>query len=164
MMAKTTARHGTATRAAWAALVLTLSPLVGAGCGDDSGLSKRYPVKGTVTYNGNKVETGAIAFRSQDPKGRDASGTITNGYYALTTATDGDGALPGKYKVTIESKNVDLSEAKAKSNSAALRQDDVAKANKKAKNLVPPKYSLPDTSGLEVEVTGSMTKDFDLKD
>ena len=138
--------------------------LIAAGCGDTSGVSKRYPIKGTVTYAGKPVETGEISFRSLDANGRDATGSITNGSYYLTTVNDGDGALPGKYKVTIVSKVVDLTAAKAKANSAALRQDDVAKANKSAKNLIPAKYTLPDTSDISYEVTGSATKDIELKD
>ncbi len=144
---------------------LILGPALGLGCGDNSGLAKRFPIKGTVTYNSKPVETGAITFKADDASGRDASGEVVNGSYYLTTATDGDGALPGKYSVTIVSKNVDLSAAKAKSNSAALRQDDVAKANKAAKNLVPAKYSLPTTSGLKHEVTGANSSvNFDLTD
>ena len=58
------------------------------GCGDDSGLDKRYPVYGTVTYNGKAVEKGQISFIPTDPgKGRAANGIIENGNYTLTTAT-----------------------------------------------------------------------------
>ena len=32
------------------------------GCGDDTGLAQRYPVSGTVTYNGDPVEKGRIDF------------------------------------------------------------------------------------------------------
>ena len=36
--------------------------LIIASCGTDDGLGKRYPVSGTVTYNGNPLEKGDISF------------------------------------------------------------------------------------------------------
>ena len=40
--------------------------LVLASCGNDDGLGKRYPVSGTVTYNGNPLEKGEISFVTED--------------------------------------------------------------------------------------------------
>ena len=78
------------------------------GCGDDTGLGQRYPVSGTVTYNGKPVEKGQISFIATDKnKQRDANGFIQDGSYTLTTATPGDGALPGEYGVTVTSIEVD---------------------------------------------------------
>src|SRR5262249_10107467 len=88
------------------------------GCGDDSGLAKRYPVSGTVKYKGELVPTGTIAFEPTNPappQGRHASGYIENGSYTLTTANEGDGALPGEYKVVIISSGVDMRELAKKS-------------------------------------------------
>ena len=77
-----------------------------------------------------------------------------------------DGALPGKYRVTVVSKDFD----------AALANDPLAKAaedpqkqahfaNKVAKSLVPAKYQLADTSGLTATVEAhSNTINFDLTD
>src|SRR5262245_1230631 len=77
------------------------------GCGDDTGLDKRYPVSGTVKYKGEPVAKGQISFIAVDKvKQRDANGFIQDGHYSLTTATPGDGALPGEYMVTIFSKEV----------------------------------------------------------
>ena len=50
--------------------------LVMASCGTDDGLGKRYPVSGTVTYNGKPLEKGEISFVSEDLKNNfGASGT-----------------------------------------------------------------------------------------
>lgn len=138
------------------------------GCSND-GLGKRYAVKGTVTHKGTPVEKGEINFVPESAEGRAASGVITNGSYYLTTLTDGDGAMAGKYKVTVTSREVDLSKAQEKANSVgtgvALPQEFVAKAYKGAKNLIPTKYSLPSTTTLQGEVKEQSNKiDFDLTD
>ncbi len=150
------------------ALSATLGCLLVLGCSDD-GLGKRYYVGGTVKYNGKPVEKGEINFVTTVEGGRAASGVIENGSYTLTTLTPGDGALPGKYEVTIASREVDLSEAQAKvgkmGGNISLPQEMVGKAYKKAKNNIPAKYSTTSTSGLTTEVKEqSNTIDFDLTD
>lgn len=156
------------------ATAATLAGLLALGCSDD-GLGKRYYVGGTVKYNGQPVEKGEINFVPANPEGRAASGVIEKGSYVLSTLGDQDGALPGKYEVTITSKDVDLTEAKAKIEkmsggkmagaNIALPQEMVAKAQKSAKNNIPAKYSTPSTSGLTFEVKEqSNTADFNLTD
>lgn len=132
------------------------------GCGSDDGLGKRYAVYGTVTYNGQPVEKGEIAFRPENPADRAASGLIENGGYTLTTQSKGDGALPGKYKVTITSKQVDVEEARAEFRAKVKKGKDIKsslipkefmiKAAKKAKSNIPAKYGTPETSKLAAEV------------
>lgn len=137
------------------------------GCDDDSGLSPRAPVYGTVTYKSAPVAEGTIMFQPTTPDAstRAASGVISGGKYSLTTAKESDGALPGDYKVVISAKEVDLTTAKANSKGGVLRQDDVAKANKNGKNLIPAKYSISETSGLTFSVkSGSNTANFELVD
>jgi hypothetical protein len=89
-----------------------------AGCSDDGFGRQRYSVHGTVTYKGEKLANGQIAFVPEAQGGQAASGQIENGYYSLTTLTPGDGALPGKYKVTVVARDFDVekvrSEARAK--------------------------------------------------
>jgi hypothetical protein len=152
--------------AALIAIGLCLLP----GCGDDTGLGKRYPVYGTVTYKDSPVEAGRVSFIPVDAKNQDqrpAAGDITNGSYSLTTHTPGDGALPGEYFVTIASKLVDDSKVKEtiQKYGGGGRQQDVAKAAAQAKNLIPGKYQLPETSKLKVTVKESSNKfDFPLTD
>ncbi len=138
------------------------------GCGDDTGLGKRYPVTGTVTYNNQPVEKGQISFIPVDPKeGRAANGYIEKGRYTLTTSSANDGALPGKYKVTIQARDVDTTQVleTVKKEGGGGRQGDIAKAAAQAKNLVPSKYMLADTTTLEATVEAtSNTINFPLKD
>ncbi len=147
-----------------AARLLAACLLVAPGCSDD-GLGKRYQVTGTVTYNGKPLERGQVNFLSTTPEGRPASGDIEAGRYRLTTQTSGDGAMPGKYRVTIVAMDVDLTKAIEKQQGGMPHQQDIIKANRKAKRMIPAKYEAPETSGLEREVKEqSNTFDFPLTD
>jgi hypothetical protein len=146
----------------------TLGLAVVLGCGDDTGLGKRYPVSGSVTYKGEPVKAGRITFIPASKENqREASGTIQDGSYKLTTASPDDGALPGEYKVTVVSQQVDdtkVVETITKYGGGG-RQQDIAKAQAKAKNLIPAKYQLADTSDLKATVAEhSNTLDFNLTD
>lgn len=139
------------------------------GCGSDDGLGKRYSVSGKVTYKGQPLEKGEILFHlaTPDPKGinNGATGTISNGSYSLSTRSADDGAFPGEYIVTIVSLDVDMTKAQANAGGGVARQDDVAKANRAAKSLIPQKYGQTSTSGLKATVKeSSNTIDFELTD
>jgi hypothetical protein len=132
------------------------------GCGDD-GLAKRYPVSGKVTYKGETLASGTITFTPADGNAgiRAAFGAIVDGRYQLTTQSNNDGAMAGKYKVSIVARSYDET-AKGQENKA-LRRDKMAKVlGKTSKNLVPPKFNIPETSGLTAEVPGGKY-DFDLQ-
>jgi hypothetical protein len=136
------------------------------GCGDDSGLDARHPVSGKVTYNSQPVAKGRIDFVPAEATGRAASGDISDGTYTLTTAKPGDGALPGSYKVTVTSVEVDTTELKAIAKGGQFHHDEAfLKANQNAKRLVPAKYQLAETSGLTATVKAESNKiDFPLTD
>lgn len=137
------------------------------GCGDDSGLSKRYPVSGTVKYKGQPVSKGRISFAPDGGAGRACGGDIENGAYTLsTTGTPNDGAIPGKYKVTVTAVDVDTTEMKKIAKGGQFHHDKAFQtANEQAKHLVPPKYGDASTSGLSREVEAKAnTINFDLTD
>ncbi len=154
------------TRILLAALMIPLV-IVLAGCGDDTGLPKRYPVTGQVTYNGTPVEKGTITFKPKDPASRAATGEIKGGFYELTTAIPGDGAIPGEYFVTMSARAPDTSEVEKfmQETGGSPKQDDVGEAYAKAEMLIPAKYEIPSTSGLERTVEAQSNKfDFELTD
>ena len=94
-------------------LVLACGALVLPGCaGEEEAFGKRFPVSGNVTYNGQPLEKGTISF-VPDGKGAGASGTVEKGVYKLSTGGEADGALPGKYKVTVMAKEDSEEKAKA---------------------------------------------------
>jgi hypothetical protein len=153
--------------------------LIVLGCSSDDGLGSRYSVSGTVTYKGSPLAKGTIGFTPEDQALRGASGEINNGSYSLTTQAPGDGALPGKYKVSIASKedadvevakNLLRNDLKKKGVDASqmppiVPPEYMMKAAKNVKSLIPVKYASPNTSKLSATVEArSNTIDFTLED
>src|SRR5262249_42478821 len=83
------------------------------GNSDDGFGRQRYSVHVTVTYKGEKLAKGQIADVPGAQGGQAASGPIEDGYYSLTTLAPGDGALPGKYKVTVVAKDIDVAKVRS---------------------------------------------------
>jgi len=137
--------------------------MLAAGCGPNRPQTAK--VVGRVTYQGKPVAEGRIVFQPEDGR-RPASASIgPDGSYRLTTFDSGDGALPGKHKVTIKAVRVsgelpgdDLGGQSGKSAPAAA-----AGALPTLEWLVPEKYSRLQTTPLTAEVkTGENRCDFDL--
>ena len=141
------------------AVLAASSALLIASCGTDDGLGKRFPVSGTVTYNGTPLEKGTISFIPDDPKGVGGNGTIENGSYTMSTGGDRDGVRAGKYKVVVVAKEDTYDKAKADFAKASGRTDPgmipkqfLAKAAEGAKSLVPAGYGDVRTTTLTAEV------------
>jgi len=156
------------------ALAMSGVLLVMTSCSTDDrfGLGQRYPVSGTVTYNGNPLEKGSISFVPDDPKGTGASGVIENGSYTLSTGGEKDGARAGKYKVIISAKEDSYAKAKAdfaKESKGAdpgiVPRQFLANAAANAKSLIPVGYGDTRTTTLTAEVKEqSNTIPFELSD
>jgi major membrane immunogen (membrane-anchored lipoprotein) len=155
-----------------AALVIP-ALLVLASCGaEDDGLGKRYPVSGTVKYNGSPLAKGEISFVTEDmSKNFGATATITDGSYKLSMGGAGDGAQIGKYKVTISAKEDFTEKAQADfkkatgSTSPKVLGSFVGKAAGEAKSLIPAGYGDARTTTLKAEVEAkSNTINFELSD
>jgi hypothetical protein len=147
--------------------------LILASCGGtDDGLGKRYPVSGTVKYNGTPLEKGEISFVTEDvSKNFGATGIITNGSYTLSMGGEGDGAQAGKYKVTIIAKEDYMEKAQAEfkkvtgGESPKLLPSFIGKAQAAAKSLIPAGYGDLRTTNLKADVEAkSNTFNFDLSD
>jgi hypothetical protein len=163
MIALMSKRRCVATTLGVAAMLVIL------GCGDDSGLARRYPVSGTVKYKGQLLKKGQIAFLPVGPpmpEGRQAEGFIEDGSYNLTTATGGDGALPGDYKVIVFSSTLDTSQLVGKEG-GPLHQGDATHvgALKAATSPIPTKYAREESTPLKAKVEATTNKfNFDLTD
>ena len=158
-------------------LALLVGPafLFGLGCSDD-GLGKRYQVTGKVTYKGEPVPAGSISFVPEEDGGHGAAGMIKDGVYTLSTLGEEDGALPGKYRVTVDGRKADQEKMKIaakkyteklgfKGEMATIPQDVQAKILSQTKSTIPGKYQIPDTTDLRAEVKEQAnTLDFELKD
>ncbi|MGQ9574716.1 MAG: hypothetical protein ACUVUC_05325 [Thermoguttaceae bacterium] len=91
----------------------------------------------------------------------------------MTTWSRDDGAVPGRYRVTIAKYQSPPESAKASAASGPPSQADEEYPKDyrgdeppppPSKNLLPPRYASPDTSGFEVEIVkGQNTHDFQLK-
>jgi hypothetical protein len=146
--------------------VATLAALLVLGCQGDDEFETRYPVSGRVTYKDEPLAEGTINFIPAKG-GRSCYGSIKDGYYSLTTHSPSDGAVPGKYDVTIAATEINMYEAftKKKIKGASPTPQEIIRARKAEKNLVPPKYKTPKTSGLTAEVKPETNRfDFDLVD
>ena len=147
--------------------------LIMASCGTEEDVfGKRYPVSGSVTYNGKPLEKGDISFVSEDlTKNFGAGGTIVDGKYTLSTGGDQDGAAAGKYKVTIKAKEESFTKAQeafqkeSGKDNAKLPPHVTAKAQAAAKSFIPAGYGDTRTTTLTAEVKQeSNTIDFELSD
>jgi len=132
--------------------------LAAGGCGPKR--PETFPVSGRVTYKGQPVARGLVAFYPAE--GRMATGDIgPDGRYSLTTFHAGDGALPGRHGVTIDAKRI----VGASGQPTSLREESrmVSLGTGKVEWLVPEEYSHHETSPLTTEVTrGENTINFDL--
>src|SRR5262245_2717618 len=84
-------------------LLLLIGPTLLTGCG-----SRLAPVKGQITCNGKPFFPAAVLFSPMPEKEGDRESgqaasrrTDEQGHYVLTTFKQGDGALIGKHRVTI---------------------------------------------------------------
>ena len=154
------------TRGVFAVLTASVILVITSCGGTDDGLGRRFPVSGTVTYNGKPLEKGSISFIPDDPKGVGASGAIENGSYAMSTGGNSDGARSGKYKVTITAKEDSSAKAKADfekaraalpkgsgtENLGYIPRQFLTKAGAEAKSLIPAGYGDVRTTTLTAEV------------
>jgi len=133
-------------RGACAFSLCLAATLAAPGCSSSDGkaVAPVFPVKGKVTFEG---ESAAGAFVVFHPKASPAPGGESNpsaqvqpdGTFQLTTRSQADGAPAGNYAVTVQwNKTVKQG------------NDSVA-----GPNVIPPIYSKPDTSPIQVTVNAS---------
>jgi hypothetical protein len=131
-------------------LMVSGATLFGCGGGDRPALVE---VNGTVTLDGKPLEGAVVVFQPvqvDDPKFKrparsvsDAAGKINPNAYG-----DAKGLPPGKYKVGV-SKREFVDKLPENFNS-----ENPAATPVRFKYLVPKGYEVPESSGLEVEITG----------
>jgi hypothetical protein len=137
------ARKRLAVRSVGRFLVMLSCCLGLAGCGS---ASKPVPLRGTVTYKGQRLDNGTVMFSPADKdKGRVAQGTIQpDGSFALSTFQPGDGAIAAEYMVTVTS-TVKGTEPIARDKGTGIG----------GKSAIPAKYGDPKTSTLRKTVSSS---------
>lgn len=142
------------------ALSLSLS-----GCAVEQPLDKYVDVTGKVTYHGEPVNKGGIHFLPVEKGGLPATGDIIRGEIKnVTTRAQGDGVLPGSYKVAITA--FEESESKRSTVSpGVIDPQEVQRAAENARTLIPPRYNNASDSGLTADVApGHGVFNFELVD
>src|SRR5262245_17598964 len=137
-------------------LVLGHWSLVFLGGCNSASVSGTVPVSGKVTYKGTPVE-GAIVTFVPEGKGRPATATTTAGGAFSLTTVDSPGAMPGKYKVTVD--KVEYGAASSLSMEAAAKANP---AEGQSKRVLPGKYADAASSPLALEVPSGGKKDINL--
>lgn len=109
------------------------------GCGPDG--PELAPIHGSITQAGGPIAEARIVLHplSAVPESlpQPQATTDANGQFDVTTLEQGDGALPGKYAVTVQLR------APRRHGEETIRD---------GKNLLPPRYANPQTSGIVREV------------
>jgi hypothetical protein len=137
------------------------------------------PVTGTVSMDGKPIEGAQVVFVPSG-SGRAASGTTdASGKFKLTTFNPNDGAVVGKYSVTIAKvegggapavslEGLSEEEATKKAMEAHYKSDAAKnfgnpRAKDATKDLVPAKYKNEKDSGLTAEVKSGQENNFEFK-
>lgn len=129
--------------------VIGILAIAAVGCGDPgprAHIEKVVPVSGTLTYQGQPLESYQVTFLPTD--GRRAATGVTDaaGKFTMGTNTAGDGAPPGPHKVAIVwvAPNVDTPGNEQIIDDPSLLP--------KPKVKIPDQYANPDTSGITQDV------------
>jgi len=160
--------------------VLVVVMLSQMGCGGSSGRIPTSPVSGTVSVGDKPIAGADVTFHPADneKQGRPAFGKTNDaGEFTLSTYDDGDGAVPGEYKISIvkQSLRPDMDVktlTPGGQGPGGGSGTDVYKkmtlGNKREKPTVndaavPPKYSDHEKSGLKRTVEASGGNVFNIK-
>lgn len=148
-----------------------------AGCGGAEGDADRLPtvpVSGTVTYNGTAVADASVSLIPDLPPGTpptEASNrkgafarTDSAGKFNLMTYEEGDGAVPGKYKVTVT--KVEGQPIGVEASEEEYAETPEGEEPPPPKPLLPEKYSNARTTPLDANIAEGdpVTLDLQLKD
>ena len=117
-------------------------------------------MSGRVTYKGKPVPNAHVSFTPAEGTSRAAEGlTDSDGEFTLRSFTTNDGALPGKYRISVIARGPDR----------PLKPGEVGSGmpgeTMPGDPVIPMKYFLPDSSGLTYEVKrGKNFVELELKD
>jgi hypothetical protein len=134
-----------------------------AGCSRSDGELGTVAVDGRVTYRGTPLTIGEVRYVPLDAQtGRVARGAIdAHGRFTLTTLKQGDGALPGDYRIVVvvpQGKQIALAQQPT--------DYQLATAAVPPASPIPTRYFDPETSGLHDTVNDEYSgfKQIDLVD
>lgn len=143
--------------------------LLGCGGADAPDREPTVKVTGSVKYKDQPVAGAAVTFHPETEPGKLAekkgafATTDESGNFTLKVYADAEGAVPGKYKITVTKKEI-------VANPGEVDQDDpnyVPPEEQKAppapsKDLLPVKYSKQQTTDLNAEIVDGENPPIDL--
>jgi hypothetical protein len=137
--------------------VVTLGLVFCTACGNQKAAGpKTYPASVKILYRGQPLEGANVILVAQDPSGRGASGTTdANGMAKLGIAGQGEGAVPGKYAVTVSKIEGGQASNPNQTQEEFYKQQKSGStaAPSSPKQALPAKYLSAQSSGLQCEVT-----------
>lgn len=142
-------------RSRWPAFIIHHSAfiilLLLAGCGPGNPLG-RLPVSGSITLDGQAVESGNIRFIPQQSDGVSGGAVIAGGEYRMDKR---QGLPPGRYQVQIFSGAAPAASPEQIGNTSSFPPP--------ALERIPARYNIASTLTIEVLPGGPETYDFQLK-
>lgn len=128
-----------------------------AGCGG----VRRFPVEGLVTLDGSPVKDAAVTFIPAAGGRPGIASTDAGGRFAVREAAMVDGLVPGRYRVVVFKAIISRVQAfrgpapgPHPEGQPVPMIDIPAGVEKVERYIVPERYTLPETSGLEADVSG----------
>jgi hypothetical protein len=139
-------------------LMLLCAAAVPAGCGGDDQWTADRPrpvsVHGTVLYNQQPVEGATVTFVPQDHTHAAVGRTDSSGRFQLRTFDRNDGAVPGRFQVTVSKVEV----LSAGEEEPPDGEEDAPPTEEQSH--LPDRYRSAESSGLEASVTEGGDNDF----
>jgi hypothetical protein len=149
-------------------LLIVVTAVYGCGSADLSSPVPVYPVRGTVTYQGEPVVGADVTFINAESDYSAFGRTNDAGEYQLTSFSANDGAAEGRYAVTIAKIVAPTTSTVADVESEAYQPPGFNESTDPVptKSSVPAKYQSQETSGLiaVVNAKDSNQINFDLTD
>ncbi len=129
-----------------------------------------YPVQGRITLQGKPMRGGgSIAFVPiSNQAGKTAGGEIqSDGTYYLSTYTDGDGSIPGEFRVVItqvvEAEPQVAADIEDTSDTSEAAPTPISGPLVAPADQIPPVYSDHQNSPLTTRVEGASSNDLDFE-
>jgi len=134
-------------KALWLVLAAAALAISASGCGDaEAGIEKTATASGLLTHRGQPLAHYQVMFTPEDGRRPAAGVSDEHGKFTLGTNDAGDGAPPGKHRVSVVYVGPPSSGGDGQNNFAPPPSP---------KTKLAAKYSNPETSGLTAEVPAS---------
>lgn len=122
-------------------------------------------VTGTITLDGEPVAGAHVSFSPNTNSPPAFAVSDSRGRYELRTFDPGDGAIPGKYGISVTK---EVREGGTEFDSEAALEASIEEHGRrplarKTVNVLPKKYSTKETSGLTAEINVAKKNRFDLE-